>query len=59
MALRIVATVSSRFAPQTFLRLPLSALSDAEFAATLEYPETRRALRGFVAELAWFAEPGE
>ena len=54
---RVLETVSSRFAPQVFLRLPLSALPETELAATLEDTETRQALRDFMAELTQFAYP--
>jgi chromate reductase len=48
----VLATVSGRFAPELFLRLPLMKLSPAEIDERLARPENVGALRAYVAAFA-------
>ena len=49
---QVLATVSNRFAPELFLRLPLMKLSPAEIAERLARPENVGALQAYLAAFA-------
>ncbi|HHC28996.1 MAG TPA: NAD(P)H-dependent oxidoreductase [Rhodobacterales bacterium] len=55
---RVLATVSTRFSPDIFLRVPLMKLTPREVAAHLAQPEPGAQARAFLADFAAFcADP--
>ncbi len=55
---RVLETVSSRFAPDIFLRVPIAALPEAEVVRVLAGAELKAALARFVRALTdWVDEP--
>ncbi|MEO8243037.1 MAG: NADPH-dependent FMN reductase [bacterium] len=51
---RILATVSSRFAPEIFARFVLNGQSPEQVAATMRMPAQAEALRGFLEQFRQF-----